>query len=431
MKKFFIDLALDLNTKSPLKITELAREKTVFYKNLYNWKTFNKFEDVPFFTKYDIPDDITDMVRKDREADIAYIWSTSWSSWKSTPAFFTKKEIWNMVRLLKMVCPYVEDIKNENIAYIKQFNKRPKAVNGLTYGFTIAAFWFDELLQQLNLSVFRAGSRSTIAVPQRTAEVIKDIKPRVIVWTPHDITAWLSILKEKYPKELELVLKEVKYFLTTAEPCSISRQKQLEKTFWITHLNIYASVDWFASIPCKCWKKHLTKTHYVELFDKDRNLIGTKWTWRLVFTTLFDRSTPMVRYMLDDYITVKDCQCEYGFDTEVIPHWRYELTIDIWDKIYWPLDFEEVIYKYWMFMNYEVKINSENIEIVLEKYCIWDENYDLDWLKNEFEEKFKLKTEIKLLDFNTMSEVYKVREAKSILKVQDLRTKKDHWIKYL
>ena len=93
MKKFFIDLALDLNTKSPLKIAELAREKTVFYKNLYNWKTFNKFEDVPFFTKYDIPDDITDMVRKDREADIAYIWSTSWSSWKSTPAFFTKKEI--------------------------------------------------------------------------------------------------------------------------------------------------------------------------------------------------------------------------------------------------------------------------------------------------------------------------------------------------
>ena len=155
------------------------------------------------------------------------------------------------------------------------------------------------------------------------------------MWTPHDITAWLSILKEKYPKELELVLKEVKYFLTTAEPCSISRQKQLEKTFWITHLNVYASVDWFASIPCKCWKKHLnTKTHYVELFDKDRNLIWTKWTWRLVFTTLFDRSTPMVRYMLDDYITVKDCKCDYWFDTEVIPHWRYELTIDIWDKIY-------------------------------------------------------------------------------------------------
>ena len=143
--------------------------------------TFEKFVDVPFCTKFEIPEDITDMVRKDRDADIAYIGSTSWSSWKSTPAFFTKKEIWNMVRLLKMVCPYVEDIKNENIAYVKANSKRPKAINGLTYWFTIAAFWFDELLQQLNLSVFRAWSRSTIAVPQRTAEVIKDIKPRVII----------------------------------------------------------------------------------------------------------------------------------------------------------------------------------------------------------------------------------------------------------
>lgn len=410
-------IIIKLKSKSPLSAAKYAKDNTKFYKDLYKNINMSTFEDIPVFSKHNLYGvSPYSLLSSEFTNKVIHYGETSGSSGTSTPVFLTKKDFDSVVVLISGLCPYSEILKN-----ISKSNRT--ALNLLTFGYTIAGFTFGMLLQHYGMVVAQLGSRSTIAVPERSAKTIKNLMPATIASTPLDFMGIMEIIREDFPEKYDEVLSNIKVLLSTAEPCAVSRQKAIEAHFGLTHINVYASVDGIISLPCSCGEKHIVEDiHYTELFDENMKLIGEYGSGRLAFTTRIKKATPMVRYLIDDYVTISKSNCPYGFKKSITPHGRFELTVKLKDKLWGTIDLEDIIYQYGLFMDYKITIENDKITIILEKYPIACDKYEISALASHFEEISGLNCEVELIEFGDLTSFRKVREAKSILKVLDKRS---------
>lgn len=415
LKSKIINLLIKRKSLTPLQMAQYAKDSTAFYRRLYCNYAMDNFENLPIFSKYDLSDVSPYDFLSEKYKEKAFLYGeTSGSSGSPTPSFFTKKEFEGLL-MLSSLSPYMEDVK-------KKAESNRTAVNGLSFGFTIAGFAFGALLQKQGALVAQLGSRSTIAMPERTAKTIAKLKPFLISATPLDFMTWMEIIRSDCPKEYTTVMDNLRFLMSTAEPCAISRQNQIEKHFNIKHINTYASVDGLVAIPCPCGEKHLIENLlHIELYDKNKKYIGQKGKGRLCFTHLIKRSAPMVKFLVDDFVTIKNSDCPYGFKTSIEPHGRYELTVNLNKKIWGGIDFEEIIYKYGLFMDYRVDIFDSEIKIELEEYPQAKKDYNVKNLKKEFEARTGLTCEVKLVPLESLTNLRSVRSTKSIVKVLDKR----------
>ncbi len=406
---------IKFKSHKPEDIAKYALKNTDFYKKFYSNCDINNFESLPIMTKYDLVGVSPYDLLSQKYADKVFLYSeTSGSSGSPTPSFLTKKDFEYLLSLSSLT-PYIQDIKNA-------LKENRMAVNGLTFGYTIAGFTFGSLMQKHGAVVAQIGTRSTIALPKRNAETIVKLKPSIICCTPLDFMTWMELIRLEYPKEYEDVKKNLKFLLSTAEPCAASRRRQIEQHFDITHINTYATVDGLVSIPCPCGQMHLVDgLNHVGLYDSNMNYIGVNGKGRLCFTNLVRKTAPLVKYMLDDLVTITDSCCKYGFKKSIIPHGRYELSLDINGRAWGNVDFEEIIYRHGLFMNYKVKVTDKCISILLEEYPPANNKVDLELLEMEIEELTNIKCNVSLFPSGFLTDCKKVREAKSVVKVLDMR----------
>jgi len=416
LKTKLISSLLKIKGKSPLNMARYAASHTKFYNNFYKNSSLDNFEKLPVVTKYDlIGISPYDLLSDEFKNKVILYGETSGSSGSPTSAFFTKSDFEGLISL-SLLSPFASEVKNT-----AKLNRT--AVNGLTFGFTIAGFSFGSILQKAGFLVAQLGARSTIATPERMAKTIVKLKPSVISATPLDFISWLKIIKLDYPDDYPTVVDSIKLLLSTAEPCARSRQHQIEKFFNITHINTYASVDGLVSLQCPCGEMHLIDNLLeVELLNSKLESIGPYGTGRLCFTNLVRKSTPMVRFLLDDLVTVKRSNCRYGYSKSIYPHGRYELSLDINGRTLGNLDFEEIIYRHGLFMNYKVDVYQDKINIILEDYDNNSANsFNISELQNEISSITGTSCIASLVPLGDLTEYRKVRGAKSIIKVSDKR----------
>lgn len=400
---------------TPEEMATYAYHNTELYNRKYKNVDISNFEELPLLSKYDLVDvSPYDLLSKEFKDKVILYGETSGSSGAATPSFFTQKEFEGLI-YLSTLSPLI-GIINEKI------KDNRVAVNGLTFGYTIAGFSFGAMLQKQGILVAQLGSRSSIAVPERTAKAIVKLMPSIICSTPLDFMCWMEIIRLDHKEHYENIRKELKFLLSTAEPCAISRQKQIEKYFNIKHINVYASVDGFLSLPCTCGEMHtIPGVHHIELYDENLNYIGQEGTGRLCFTQLIKKSTPMVKYLLDDYVTIYPSTCDKGFKRSIRPHGRYELTVNINNKLVGNLDFEEIIYRHGLFFDYRVEIGEEEIFIVVEEYAEEKQNYTIIELEEEVMSEFKMKCSVNVCAQGELTKFREVRMSKSVIKVIDKR----------
>jgi phenylacetate-CoA ligase len=292
----------------------------------------------------------------------------------------------------------------------------------MSFGFTIAGECYGFMMVENGAMVANVGSRSTLATPGRTADAISRLKPGFVVGAPIDLLAWMKIIKEDHSEVYEDVLDELSIFLSSAELCSRSRQKAIEKHFNLLQIDSYATVEGFFAVACPCGSKHLLPLYLAELFDENLNKIGSYGRGRLVFTSLAKRSTPLVRYVLDDLVTIKKSEnCPFGFDTDIIPHGRYELSVRINDELLNVEDFEEEIFQEGLFGDYRVRLFDNNkAEIILEDYAA--PNGAAKLVEERFRDRFGLQAKAELKPYGFLTPYREPRTAKAILKVEDMRS---------
>lgn len=415
LKKHIASLIVKTKSCNPLEMALYAADKTKFYKSFYGSSNLDDFNTLPLLTKYDLVGvSPYDLLSEEYKNDVFLYGETSGSCGAPTPSFFTEKDFEGLISLSSLT-PYMPVIKEE-------LAKNRTAVNGLTFGYTIAGFSFGRLMQKQGALVAQLGTRSTIGTPKRTSDTIVKLKPALISATPLDFMSWMEIIRTDHPDEYQAVLDQLKFLLSTAEPCAISRQRQIENCFSLTHVNTYASVDGFISIPCPCGEKHLLEgVSHIELFNNEKKPIGQLGKGRLCFTNLIRKTTPMVRFLLDDLVSVSDSNCRYGFKKSITPHGRYELSLELNGQTWGNLDFEEIIYQYGLFMDYKVDVFSDHIDIKLEEYPLAKGNYNLKGLQDNLSNSTGTKCNIELYPIGTITDYRMVRGAKSIIKVIDNR----------
>ena len=397
-------------------LARYARDNTDYYaETLRDWDGA-RFEDLPLFTKAQAraisPYDLLSR----RLAKKVFLYAeTTGSSGSPTPAFFTRGEF-HAATLLSYITPYH--------AMLNGVIKRNRTcVNGLAFGFTVAGMSFGDLLANLGGLVANTGSRSTLATPERIARAIARLRPSVIAATPGDFLAWMRIVREDHPQDYDSVVRNLQVLMSTAELCAASRVARIEEEFDIVHVEIYACVEGFFALPCPCGEKHILPAYHAELFDENLQPLGREGTGRFAFSNLLKRSTPLVRYLLDDWVTISASVCRYGFTTSIVPHGRYELTLPVDGGRIGTRHVEEVLFRHGLFGAYEVTVEADLCRATLEWYagerCVGEP--DVDALGADLRKLLSMPVDVRLVDFGTLVDPRAVRPGKPLLRVIDRR----------
>lgn len=396
----------------PEAMAEYARRHTPFYGRFYEGRDTARFADLPLLTKervFDVPPH--DLLSRPFRDKVRYYAESTGSSGSPTPAFLTELEFRAAAMMARMT-PYAalqEQVLRENRS----------AVNGLAMELTIAGLSFGDILRSLGACVAYAGSRSTLATPERVARTLARLRPSVVAAAPVDFLSWMRILREDHPDAYEDCVSSLRVLLSTAELCSRSRRRRIEEAFDIVHVDTYACVEGFFTLPCPCGEKHVPEFYHVELFDEDLRPLARHGRGRLAFTNLAKRSSPLVRYLLDDDVTLYKSDCPHGFRRSILPHGRWELGVPLDGARYNVEDFEQEIFRHGLFGGYEVRLSARTLSVTLERYA--EERPDLKALRAGLREKFGRKATVKTVPFGTLTDYRAVRASKPILRVVDRR----------
>jgi phenylacetate-CoA ligase len=414
-RKFFIGLTSGMACKKE-KMARYALKHTKFYKRLYNGsvpgKTL-KFEDLPLVHKYEINKASPfDLLSDKLEKEVFKYGETTGSTGSPTPSFFTRKEFAGSVQLSKLT-PY-----HALINKVREKNRR--AVCGLACGFTIAGPSFQQILDHYGFLTVNVDARTTIAPPERVARLLVRFRPAIIAAAETDFLSWMKIVEEKYPEHYQDVLDNLQVLLSTAELCSESRSLQIAKHFNILHIDNYACVEGYFSVPCICGEKHILPVYHTEVLSEDLKSTGEYGSGRFAFTNLLRKSTPFVRYLLADFVKIYRSSCPFGFTKSIQPHGRYELTVVINEQRYGIRHFENILFKNHLFGEYRIRLLENKIIISAEDYLVKSE-IDKESIKADFRKEFGLPVELEILSYGELRDFYQIRKSKPLLRLVDER----------
>ena len=79
----------------------------------------------------------------------------------------------------------------------------------------------------------------------------------------------MRIVKEDHPEQYEEVRRELKVLLSTAELCAAGRVKRIAEEFDLVHIDVYACVEGFFSLPCPCGESHILPAYHAELLSEE------------------------------------------------------------------------------------------------------------------------------------------------------------------
>jgi phenylacetate-CoA ligase len=398
---------------TPAGMARYARDNTTHYERTLDQWDGETFGDVPLFTKAEARELSPYALLAGPLSRKVFLYAeTTGSAGSPTPAFFTRREF-HSATLLTYITPYYPLLKS-----VLEENRA--CFNGLAFGFTVAGMSFGDLLGNIGGMVANAGSRSTLATPERAARCIARLKPSIVAATPSDFLAWMRIVKEDHPGEYDAVVSKLRLLLSTAELCAASRVDRIAEQFDIRHVDIYACVEGFFAMPCPCGDKHILPAYHAELVDENGASLGPAGTGRFAFTNLLKRSTPMVRYLLDDWVTIRRSECRYGFEHAIVPHGRYELTALVGDRRIGVRHVEDELFKHGLFGEYEVALEADRCSVRLERY---DGEPDRDAIRGGLGALLGVgvDVDVEVVDYGGLVDYRAVRLSKPILRFRDHR----------
>jgi len=405
--------ALRRKALTPVAMARYAQRHTTFYPRFHAGKDAADFASLPLLRKETVRDvSPYEFLSDELARKVVWYGETTGSSGSPTPSFLTRREF-RGATLLAKVSP-----RHGAMTAILRENRT--CVNGLAFGFTIAGMSFGDALTNLGGLVANVGSRSTLATPARIARAIARLRPSIIAATPTDFLCWMRILAEDHPREVDAVRASLRMLLSTAELCADARVRAIEREFDLVHVDTYACVEGFFTLACPCGEKHVLDAWHVELFDDELRPIGPHGRGRLAFTSLVKKSTPLVRYLLDDDATVFPSSCRFGFTTSVIPHGRHELVARVKDRRINVREVEEAIFSVGLFGDYAADLFDDRIEVSVEAYAAGTEGA-ANAVAEKVGEAVGLPATVRIVPFGTLVEYREPRKSKSILRLRDRR----------
>ena len=137
---------------------------------------------------------------------------------------------------------------------------------------------------------------------------ISRFSPEWLFVQPSAIITFINILEHK---KVNLDLKNLKYIECFGEVLLSGAKKKIEEYFKVPIGNMYGTIE-LNTIGFTCPFGHmhiLDKNVYVEQYNDNKILV----------TSLTNKATPMIRYLLDDYVILeKNYNCKCGINGDII-----------------------------------------------------------------------------------------------------------------
>jgi phenylacetate-CoA ligase len=402
-----------LKASSPAGLARFAKYHTAFYKRFYAGLDENDFRALPLLRKEEVRDVSPYDLLSDRYRDsVMYYGETTGSLGSPTPSFYTEREFKN-ARLMSHLSPYGP--------YLKQsLAENRTAVNGLAFGFTVAGMSFGDVLANSGAMVANVGSRSTLATPERIGRALVRLRPSVVAAAPIDFLSWARIAREDYPERWEAAFSRLRVLMTTAELCSPQRVRRIEEHFGVVQINTYACVEGFFALACPCGRQHVLDAYDAEVLDERLERASEFGSGRFVFTNLVKKSGPLIRYLLDDQVTIERCDCPYGYEKSIFPHGRWELSVLLGGERLNVAHFEDAIFEHGLFGDYRVNVYDDRLEVTLEDYAAAPEAAER--VKDGLQKRFGLPVTVEVVPFGKLTAYRAVRASKPLLKLVDRRS---------
>ena len=160
--------------------------------------------------------------------------------------------------------------------------------------------------------------------------------------------------------------------------------------------------------------------YHAEVLSEDLSTSGEWGTGRFAFTNLVRRSTPFVRYLLDDWVTIAPSRCPYAFDKSVVPHGRYELSVVMGGERCGVRHFEEALFARHLFGEYTVEVHEGRLAITAEDY-LEDRPVPVAATIDEMERRFSVPVDLDVVPYGALRNYREIRMSKPLMRVRDMR----------
>ncbi len=204
--------------------------------------------------------------------------------------------------------------------------------------------------------------------PHNMMELVQAVPVTVIATRP-DIASTVAYFTET---RVAAANSAVKKLIVGGGFLSEGRRKLLERTWNAECFNMYGMSEIFGPIAGECRKKngqhYLSDYLLIELIDPDTMLpVPEGQPGIAVYTTLWDKGFPLLRYWSDDLMHITWTCCDCGSKLPRFYHLgRMGDCIKIKDKFIFPVNVEELLFEQGFIFDYQVNRKGNEILVTIE-----------------------------------------------------------------
>ena len=290
-----------LQEKKLREIVKHAYENVVYYRNLFdkaglkpdNINTLDDLCRIPITTKKDlqhVPQH--ELIAKGIDVNKCFVKYTSGSTGHPLKMFLSPEER-DFQILLNLSILRENGLKlTDRVAYI---------IN--PYRFPKSKYWFQYagILQREYLSVFD--------YPQRHVEILKKLRPDIIYGYPSNLTLLALYIREKGIEGIN-----PRIIFSVAEALEPKAKKVIDSIMKVDTCDILGTIE-LGDIAWQCEKRngyHISSDAVFVEFLKNGKPAEAGEEGRIVCTSLYGYTMPLIRYAVDDICVSSDRVCSCG-----------------------------------------------------------------------------------------------------------------------
>ena len=233
--------------------------------------------------------------------------------------------------LLKSLILYVRELRHYGI----KWTKSRISIIGNFYQQTALTRYFTSAAAPSLKPFFSLKNIQLLNADDDLKEMMKRIdefKPEFIIGFPGPLRHLALLKKEGYGKNVE-----PQCIVSSGGLIDSYEKKNIEKIFGARVFDIYGSTEAGPiSFECEKGNFHINSDAvYLEVANRDGEILEKGKKGKLVITRLYGRGTPIIRYTgMGDIITLKEGSCSCGLQTELLAkvHGRIKETLVLPDK---------------------------------------------------------------------------------------------------
>ena len=291
----------ELQEKKLKAIIRHAYENVVYYRKLFDStgvipediRSLDDLCKIPITTKKDLQDLPSDLiVAQGVDRDKCVVKYTSGSTGHPLKIFLSPKERDFQILLNLRILKENGLLFRDKVAYIINPHRFPKS-----------KYWFQKtgILRREYLSVFD--------YPHKHVELLKKIKPDVIYGYPSNLTLLALYIREEGIEGID-----PRVVFSIAEALEPKAKQVIDSTINVNTCDILGTIE-LGDIAWQCEMRsgyHISSDAVIVEFLKDGNPVKAGEEGRIVCTSLYSYTMPLIRYSVDDICVMSDRACSCG-----------------------------------------------------------------------------------------------------------------------